>query len=313
MEKKLESAQFYFDIGEKQKAYNVYKEIIYENPNIPEAWYGIARCIDDLEHKKYCLQRAIKLRPNYESALSLLRWCEDEKGQRVASNIGKVKPVSPIGERDFIAERIGISNPKINNHEIADTSNASISSVKVLTDEITNIENSDKKKSGIILPIILGIILFIIGILVMGRIINNRNIRIQNSQLYTEFIRESSKLDIMTGQGVNFTDFGNQLAEVKTVYSSIEYTSALPDYQKREFNSAIYGWDLALEAWNLSRNDELDSKIGWDSVYGKTLEEYLEIDNILVAFNLVEGYEPVISLLLTKASEHYNTGVNSGD
>jgi len=72
VEYSLESAKYYLDSGNRQQAFEIYKELLVRNPNIPEAWYGMALCIEDIKSKLYCLNKALELKENYPEVKNLL-------------------------------------------------------------------------------------------------------------------------------------------------------------------------------------------------------------------------------------------------
>lgn len=64
----LEEAQDLYARGNKKEAFEKYRALLRVNPDIPEAWYGIALCVDDLKKKEACLQKAVELKPGYKEA-----------------------------------------------------------------------------------------------------------------------------------------------------------------------------------------------------------------------------------------------------
>ncbi len=72
------------------------------------------------------------------------------------------------------------------------------------------------------------------------------------------FLLEAEKLNILTEQGVTNSDFRNQFAEVKLSYMLIKDTfPASFATEKKSFDQAIKGWELALEVWDGSLVSEL--------------------------------------------------------
>jgi hypothetical protein len=88
VEKRLGDAQFYLELNDKQKAYEIYKAIVNENPNSFEAWYGIALCIEDNDRKEYCLQRALQINPNNQEAKNLYNQLRN-----IGRNVDASKPM----------------------------------------------------------------------------------------------------------------------------------------------------------------------------------------------------------------------------
>lgn len=68
----LEEAQEEYVKGNNTLAFSKFKELLSVNPNIPEAWYGLSMCIEDVSQKEYCLRLAINLKPDYLEAQNLL-------------------------------------------------------------------------------------------------------------------------------------------------------------------------------------------------------------------------------------------------
>lgn len=98
------------------------------------------------------------------------------------------------------------------------------------------------------------------------------------------FIEKASKLAAMTDQGVAFTPFSDQLAEVKSVWQTLIIVN-WPETWNREranFESAIEGWSLAKEIWErkitMSSNpeDKLEYLMGTGKIYASRLQAYAE-------------------------------------
>ncbi len=50
--------------GDKRTAGIILQEIVKENPNNENAWLYLAFCVVKIEHKRYCLENALKINPN---------------------------------------------------------------------------------------------------------------------------------------------------------------------------------------------------------------------------------------------------------
>lgn len=69
---KLNAAIQQIQSGRKQAAVPVLRELIQENPADDQPWLWLHICMDDLEQKKFCLQRALALNPaNTQARLAL--------------------------------------------------------------------------------------------------------------------------------------------------------------------------------------------------------------------------------------------------
>ena len=74
----------------------------------------------------------------------------------------------------------------------------------------------------------------------------------------TRMLEEGTTLMAMTEQGVNYTDYRQQLAEVKGAYDLASATWP-PDFAsdaRENFEKAFEGWDLALYLWELKIGDK---------------------------------------------------------
>ena len=65
---KLNAAIQQIQSGHKQTAVPMLRELIQENPADDQPWLWLHLCMDDLEQKKFCLQRALMLNPANEQA-----------------------------------------------------------------------------------------------------------------------------------------------------------------------------------------------------------------------------------------------------
>lgn len=59
----MREASDLFEKGDKQQAMSLLAQVIQSDPNNAKAWYAMALCVDDVEKKKYCLLKALELKP----------------------------------------------------------------------------------------------------------------------------------------------------------------------------------------------------------------------------------------------------------
>lgn len=95
----LEEAQDLYAQGNRKEAFETYKLLLKVNPDIPEAWYGISLCTDDLNLKGVCLRKAIALKPGYEDAESYLLSLNKSEDQ-IAENKDKNIESVPDGQEE---------------------------------------------------------------------------------------------------------------------------------------------------------------------------------------------------------------------
>ena len=69
---KLNAAIQLIQSGNRQSAVPVLREIIQENPGEESAWLWLYTCIDQVEHKKLCLQNVLKINPANQQAREAL-------------------------------------------------------------------------------------------------------------------------------------------------------------------------------------------------------------------------------------------------
>lgn len=80
----------------KEEARSLLIQAVKENPKDAAAWYGLSFCVDDLQHKKDCLQRALQISPNYPQAQRALDYINNIKSQASDNpNEGSTKSNSP--------------------------------------------------------------------------------------------------------------------------------------------------------------------------------------------------------------------------
>jgi hypothetical protein len=81
-----------FQLGDKQKAARIFARVVQEDGRDEEAWYWLAACVDDLEKKRYCLQRVIKINPENMKARRRLDHLEGfSSDQRMKNDAAVIK------------------------------------------------------------------------------------------------------------------------------------------------------------------------------------------------------------------------------
>jgi hypothetical protein len=120
------------------------------------------------------------------------------------------------------------------------------------------------------------------------------------------FLLEGEKLAAMTEQGTSNVDFRLQLANVKATYSLLGelWPESLAD-EKIQFESAILGWDLALQVWDfhIEESDAGISLIPEGSRLLKDVAAYLGItDERLFR---IRSSDEFIPSLLAEASDSF--------
>jgi tetratricopeptide (TPR) repeat protein len=80
-----------FQSGDREKAARILARALQINPRDADAWYWLSACVDDLEKKRYCLQRVLLIDPEYLKA----RWRLDrlDKGD---APIAAARPAAKV-------------------------------------------------------------------------------------------------------------------------------------------------------------------------------------------------------------------------
>lgn len=68
MSEKLKEAASLYNKGDKPQALKILAELVNQEPNNLDAWYGLALCLDDHDKKVYCLKRVLNLDPMHKKA-----------------------------------------------------------------------------------------------------------------------------------------------------------------------------------------------------------------------------------------------------
>lgn len=97
MNEKLQEAATLYKKGDKSQALKLLAEIVKQEPNNSDAWYGLALCLDDPEKKVYCLKRVLSINPLHEKAQLIL--VELESGKKPQNIQNKPQHQSPTTVR----------------------------------------------------------------------------------------------------------------------------------------------------------------------------------------------------------------------
>jgi hypothetical protein len=81
--------------GNKQAALPILKEITLANPRDENAWLWLYACVDRVEQKTYCLQKALEINPGNQPARKALEKLEDETFWSVQQTIAPAKAAPP--------------------------------------------------------------------------------------------------------------------------------------------------------------------------------------------------------------------------
>ncbi len=133
-------------------------------------------------------------------------------------------------------------------------------------------------------------------------------------------LQEGATLNAMTEQGVNFSDFGDQLAKTRGAYDLAlsMWPEEFAQDAKANFDKAFQGWDLVLYLWNAKIN-ELDNPVEPDinkyqefvSYSGDKLVLEVHPADFIVDSYRGKKYLPFdenISVLMAVSSDYFQAG-----
>lgn len=80
----LQQAAVFYKQGDKESAAKLLVQLVKDEPNNADAWYGLAMCLDQTERKRYCLQKALAINPESHRAKQALE--KLSQGTQVAAS-----------------------------------------------------------------------------------------------------------------------------------------------------------------------------------------------------------------------------------
>jgi hypothetical protein len=136
----------------------------------------------------------------------------------------------------------------------------------------------------------------------------------------TRMLEEGATLTSMTEQGVNYSDYRQQLAKVKGAYdlASATWESDFAPDAKANFEKAFEGWDLTLYLWELKIGDKdnpvepnINRFTSFTDYMGDSLITKTHPSDFIVEAYRGKKYLPFdenISVLLSMASNSFEEG-----
>lgn len=98
-EDKLKQAELLYKQGNKSQSANVLGEIVRQDPNNSNAWYGLALSLDEPDKKIFCLKKVIALEPSHQKALQLLKQLQLGKSSSVFTQEKVITNVQPSTQK----------------------------------------------------------------------------------------------------------------------------------------------------------------------------------------------------------------------
>ena len=75
----ISQALSFYKTGNKQKAGEILKCVVKDDPQNFDAWFGLALCLDNSDQQRYCLNKVLAIRPDHQKAKQLLNRLPPEK------------------------------------------------------------------------------------------------------------------------------------------------------------------------------------------------------------------------------------------
>ena len=114
-EDKLKQAVLLYKQGNKPQAAILLGEIVRQDPNNSNAWYGLALSLDEKDKKIFCLKKVLTLEPSHQKAIQLLEHLQTEQKSSVFIQEKTTESVQPViqktASKNLIKKTIEESTP----------------------------------------------------------------------------------------------------------------------------------------------------------------------------------------------------------
>ena len=160
---KLSSAIAAIRAGDKVSGRKLLLEIIRSEPSNELAWLWLSACVDNLEHKKYCLEKALEINPNNQNALKAL----DKLKHTPQPSIEDIVP-NPLVKLKESVERNELPKPDISQSNSVSSGSSSIYVPDITSQVKPAIPKKHKQTSTqwIVIGIIGGLLM--LGVIIVG-------------------------------------------------------------------------------------------------------------------------------------------------
>ena len=96
--------------GDKERARALLSKVVLEMPDSEEAWWWLAKSVDDPRQREFCAQKILEINPRHKGARGLLQGTA-EKVQPATSRT-EIAPEQPAAQTDAVAQSRPQSPPK---------------------------------------------------------------------------------------------------------------------------------------------------------------------------------------------------------
>lgn len=96
--------------GDKERARALLSKVVLEMPDSEEAWWWLAKCVDDPRKSEFCAQKILEINPGHRGARALLQGTSERSQQSTPRAV--VTPQKPSAQTSAAARRRPQSPPK---------------------------------------------------------------------------------------------------------------------------------------------------------------------------------------------------------
>lgn len=104
----LEQAVAHIRAGEIEKARPLLIEVLKQNPGDENAWLLMSRCVTEIEQKRYCFEKVLRLNPQNQYAIRSLSYLNRPVSPPVQPKVSQQEPVQPVQKQGWGAALLNI-------------------------------------------------------------------------------------------------------------------------------------------------------------------------------------------------------------
>ncbi len=225
---KLSSAIAAIRAGDKVSGRKLLLEIIRSEPSNELAWLWLSACVDNLEHKKYCLEKALEINPNNQNALKAL----DKLKHTPQPSIEDIVP-NPLVKLKESVERNELPKPDISQSNSVSSGSSSIYVPDITSQVKPAIPKKHKQTSTqwIVIGIIGGLLMLgviIVGVIGVTVFLKPTPILVNNVSLPTSSPDSHTKTTV------------NENTSTKIVSTNIQKTAVFCQPLARDYSEKIH-------------------------------------------------------------------------
>jgi hypothetical protein len=105
----LEQAVAHIRAGEVEKARPLLIEVLKQNPRDENAWLWMSRCVTEIEQKRYCFEKVLKLNPQNQYAIRSLSYLNRPVSPAAQPKVSQEEPVQSVQKQGWGAALLNIA------------------------------------------------------------------------------------------------------------------------------------------------------------------------------------------------------------